>query len=77
MLRWWLMTTARFGVLKRWRAGQQVKGRGGQRILIRSAVKRLAQELLGGHVTDGSHGDVVVSEVADVINSASDAEVGQ
>jgi hypothetical protein len=53
-----------------------VKGRGSQRILIRSAVERLAQELLGGHVTDSSHGDVGVSEVADVIDSASDAEVG-
>ena len=54
-----------------------MKGRGSQRILIRSAVKRPAQQLLGGDVTDGSHGDVVVSEVADVIDSASDAEVGQ
>src|ERR1700754_1387081 len=54
-----------------------MKGRGSQRILIRPAVKRLAQELLGSHVTDSSHGDAVVSEVADVINSASDAEVGQ
>jgi hypothetical protein len=53
-----------------------VKGRGSQRILIRSAVKRLAQKLLGGHVTDGSYGDVGLSEVADVIDSASDAEVG-
>ena len=30
-------------IMKRWRAGQQVKGRGSQRILIRSAVKLLTQ----------------------------------
>ena len=64
-------------VLKRWRAGQQVKGRGSQRILIRAAVERLAQELLGGHVVDRSHRDVVVGEVADVVDPASDAEVGR
>ena len=45
--------------------------------MIRRAVELLAQELLGSYVTDSSHGDVGVSEVADVINSASDAEVGQ
>jgi len=54
-----------------------VKGCGSQGILIRRAVELLAQELLGSYVTDSSHGDVGVSEVADVINSASDAEVGQ
>jgi hypothetical protein len=65
------------GVLKRGCAGQQVKGRGGQRILIRPPVERLVQKLLGSDVTDGSDGDVVVGEVADVIDSASDAEVGE
>ena len=64
-------------IIKRWRAGQQVKGRGSQRILIRSAVKLLTQQLLGGHVADRSQGHVFVSEIADVINSASDAEVSQ
>ena len=54
-----------------------MKRRGSQRILIRSAVKRPVHQLLGGNVTDGSHGDVGVSEVADVIDSASDAEIGQ
>ena len=64
-------------IIKRWRAGQQVKGRGSQRILIRSAVKLLTQQLLGGYVADRSQGHVFVSEIADVINSASDAEVSQ
>ncbi len=65
------------GVLEGRRAGQQVKSCGSQRILIRPAVERLAAELLGGHIADGSHRDVVVGEVADVIDPASDAEVGQ
>ena len=64
-------------VLKGWRTGQQVKCGGSQRILVRPAIERPAQELLGGDVADGSQRDVVVGEVADVIDVASDAEVGQ
>jgi hypothetical protein len=62
-------------VLKHRRAGQQVKGRGSQGVLIRPTVKRPAQQLFGGHVIDGPQCDVGVGEVAGVIDSASDPEV--
>ena len=53
-----------------------MKGRRGQRVLIHSAVKRLAQELLGGHVADGPHGNAGLGEVADVVDSASERILG-
>ena len=65
------------GVVKGRRTRQQVKSRGSQRILIRSAIERLAAELLGGHIADGSYRDVVIGEIGDVVDPAGDAEVGQ
>ena len=54
-----------------------MKSRGSQRVLIRPTVERPAEELLGGHVVDGPHCDVGVGEVAGVVDSAGDPEVGQ
>ena len=67
----------RVGVLERRRTGEQMKGRGGQGILISPAIDVGTRQLLGcgvGHRTDR---DVGLGDAADVGQVARNAEVRQ
>jgi hypothetical protein len=67
----------RVGLLKRRGTGQQMKGGGRQRILIRPPVKLRAKQLLGRRVRHGADRHVGGGQAADVIRPAVDAEVRQ
>jgi hypothetical protein len=67
----------RVGVLKRRSTGQQVKGGGRQRVLIRPAVELPTHQLLGRSVRNRTDGHVGGGQPADVVHPAGDTEVRQ
>ena len=71
------MTTAGLECGNSCDAGQQVVGRGGERVLVGSPVHRFAHELLWRGVGDGADGHVGRGDAAGVIEWSGDAEVGE
>ena len=67
----------RVGVLERRRTGEQMKSRGGQRILVRAAVDVGTRQLLGRRVGHRPHRDIGLGDTADVGEVARYAEVRQ
>ena len=67
----------RVGVGERRGAGEQVKRRRRQRVLVGAAVEVGSDQLLGGRVSDGAHRDVGLGDSADVGELTGNAEVRQ
>lgn len=58
-------------------AGEHMKSRAGQRVLIRAPVDRLAHQLLGSGIGDRADREVRGGQTRGVVDRPGDAEVGQ